>query len=183
MLRSMTVALLVIASATWGAVPMAAADDPQPVVDIGTPPAALARGADAMIRADGSSGYVGGYERGGRQQVEQSITQFQRAVSYVRVCSVGVRGRMRVHGTGSTVNWRVKYRVGRQDVTRSVVAGTYRTSSLRRDGCARRIRVVASLQPGSGTYGHTFRIQARPTSGERDVVETRVSVTGVLVLP
>jgi hypothetical protein len=180
MRRLLTCALLALAALALGGSPTAVADDPPPVV-LGPPP--ISAGADAAIRADGSSELIGVSERGAGQQIEQTITQYQRARSSVRICSVGVTGRIRVHGTGSTVNWRVTYRVGHQDVTRAVVAGGYRTASLRSGGCARRIHVVARLQPLSGTYGRTFKVRVIPVSGERDVVSTRVTVVGPLVVP
>lgn len=179
MRRTLTCVLLALVALSLGQGSAAVADDPPPIV-LGPPP--IPAGADAMIRADGSSEWIGVSARGSDQLIEQSISQFQRAVSFVRVCSVNVPGPVRLHGTGSTVNWRARYRLGHHDITRAVVAGSYR-ASLGRRGCTRRIRVVARLQPGSGTYSHTFKVRAIPVSGVRDVVATHVTVTGVLVVP
>ncbi|MGY2876768.1 hypothetical protein ACVW00_003958 [Marmoricola sp. URHA0025 HA25] len=171
MRRSLTVALLLLASAAFAPVPMAGADDP-PVVILGPAPFV---GPDVMIRADGSSAYVGA-DTNQQGRIEQRITSSQRAVSYVRVCANTTHGRMRVHGTGGGRTLRVRYRVGSRDVTRSVLAGSFRTASLRRSECARRIRVVGRLAPGATSGGHTLRIRATAPSGARDSVSTHVTV-------
>jgi hypothetical protein len=179
MRRSLTVVLLVIASTAFALVPTAGADDPGPTVILGPPPF---DGPDAMIRADGSSDYAGA-AAAGHGRIEQSITQFQRAVSYVRICANTTHGRMRVDGTAGGRSFTVKYRVGSRDVTRGVVAGTYRTRHLRRADCARQIKVVVRLELGATSNDRTFRIRATSPSGARDSVATQVTVTGPLVVP
>jgi hypothetical protein len=179
MRRSVTVVLLVVASVAFAPVPMAGADDPGPTVILGPAPFI---GPDTMIRADGSTAYAGADTKG-EGRIEQSITQFQRAVSYVRICANTTHGRMRVHGTSGGRNFTVKYRVGSRDVTRSVVAGTYRTPRLRSVDCARQIKVVARLKIGATSKGRTFRISATSPSGARDGVATHVTVVGPLVVP
>jgi hypothetical protein len=188
MRRIVTVVLLAVAPVlavgiVAGLPSTAVADDPAPVVILGTPPVELRHGADAMIRRDGAQWYEGLRSRNSEQRIEQSITQFQRAVSFVRVCSVDVAGRMRVHGTAGGQSFRVRYRVGRHDVTRSVIAGSYRTRSLRSNACATRIRVIARLKAGAASNGRTFRIEATPSSGRSDTVSTHVTVVGPLAVP
>jgi hypothetical protein len=179
MRRSLIAVLLVLASAAVVPPPPAGADDPGPVVILGPPPFA---GPDAMIRADGSTAYVGAGTRGDGR-IEQTITQFERAVSDVRICAHNTRGRVRVDGTAGGRSFRVKYRVAGHDVTRSVVAGSYRTRLLRDGDCARRIRVVVRLKPWSASDGRTFRIRAASPAGARDSVATDVQVVGPFVLP
>jgi hypothetical protein len=179
MRRLLTVVLIVVASVAFAPVPMAGADDPGPTVILGPPPF---DGPDAMIRAHGSTEYAGAVAPG-QGRIEQSITQFQRAVSYVRICANTTHGRMRVEGTSGGRNFTVRYRVGSRDVTRGVVAGTYRTRRLRSVDCARQVKVVVRLQLGATSNGRTFRIRATSPSGARDSVATHVSVVGPLVVP
>jgi hypothetical protein len=179
MRRSLTVVLVLLASMAFAPVPLAGADDPGPTVILGPPPF---DGPDAMIRADGSGEYAGA-DAPGHGRIEQSITQFQRAVSYVRICANTTHGRMRVDGTSGGRNFTVKYRVGSRDVTRSVVAGTYRTRYLHSVDCARRVKVVLRPKLGTTSNGRTFRIRATSPSGARDSVATQVSVIGPLVVP
>ena len=179
MRRSLIGVLLALASVSVALAPPAGADDPGPTVILGPPPFA---GPDAMIRAGGSTTYVGAGTRGGGR-IEQTITQFGRAVSDVRICAHNTRGRMRVEGTAGGRNFRVKYRVAGRDVTRSVIAGSYRTPLLRDGACARRIRVVVRLKPWSVSDGRTFRIRAASPAGQRDSVTTDVRVVGPFVLP
>jgi hypothetical protein len=177
MRRSVTVVLLMVASIAFAPPPMAGADDPGPTVVLGPPPFA---GPDAMIRADGSTAYVGA-DTNSQGRIEQAVTRSRRAISYVRICAHTTHGRMRVHGTGGSRSLAVKYRVGSRDVTRSVVAGSYRTRRLRSGECARQLRVVVRLEPGATSSGRTFRIRTTSPSSARDSVATQVSVTGPLV--
>jgi hypothetical protein len=179
MRRSVIVMLLALTSLTSAPLPMAGADDPGPTVILGEAPFA---GPDAMIRAGGSSAYVGADTRQ-QGRIEQSITQSQRAVSSVRICAHASRGRMRVDGTGGGRSFRVQYRVGGRDVTRRVVAGSYHTRRLRSGACAATILVVVRLKHGATSHGRTQRIRATSPSGARDSVATHVTVVGPLVVP
>jgi hypothetical protein len=174
LLALLALAVAVVAPFT---VPAATADDP-PLIT----PSPLAPGADAMIRARGTSPSVGSGVRGEVQQVQQDIPQFGRAVFLVRACVVGKAQRIRLHGAHSTFTWKVRYRVGRTDVTRSVVSGTYRTSRLRGGACSR-VRMIVRLQPGQGQYDHVFTVRATPRSGAADAVSGAVHITGVIVVP
>ena len=179
MRRTVVAVLLALASLTLAPALPAGADDPGPTVILGPPPFA---GPDAMIRADGSTTYVGAGTRGGGR-IEQTITQFERAVSDVRICAHNTHGRMRVEGTAGGHSFRVKYRVAGRDVTRSIVAGSYRTRLLRDGTCARRIHVVVRLKRWSVSDGRTIRIRAVSPAGQRDSVATDVRVVGPFVLP
>jgi hypothetical protein len=179
MRRSLTAVLLVVASTAFAPVPTAGADDPGPTVILGPPPFI---GPDAMIRGAGSTEYAGA-DTNSPARIEQSITQFERAVSYVRICANTTRGRMRVDGSTGGRNFHVKYRVGSRDVTRSVIAGTYRTSRLHRADCARQVKVVVRLKLWATSNGRTFRIRATDPAGARDSVATHVTVVGPLVVP
>lgn len=178
MLRSLTIALLVLAGTAWGPVPIAGADEPGPTVILGPPPFV---GPDAMIRADGSSTWVGA-DTHGDGRIDQSITQLGRAVSYVRICPNTTSGRMQVEGTDGGQSFRVRYRVSGHDVTRSVVTGSYRTPRLR-NACAPRIRVVVRLKRGAVGHARTVVVRATSPSGTHDSVSTHVSVVGPLVVP
>lgn len=171
MRRSVAVVLLVLASLAL-APPPAGADDPGPTVILGPAPFV---GPDAMIRARQSSTYAGA-DSHGDARIEQSITRFQRAVSYVRICAGTTSGRMHVDGTGGGRSFRVTYRVGRHDVTHSVLAGSYRTRRLREGDCARVIKVVARLRTGAVSNGRTLQIRATSPSRARDSVSTHVAV-------
>jgi len=179
MRRSATLALLVLASMWFAPLPMAGADDPGPVVILGPAPFV---GPDAMIRAQESATYVGA-DSHGAGRIEQSITQFQRAVSYVRICAGTTSGRMRVDGTGGGRSFRVTYRVGRHDVTRKVVSGSYRTRRLHDGDCARVIKVVARLRTGRVSNGRTLQVRATSPSRARDSVSTHITVVGPYVVP
>jgi hypothetical protein len=179
MRRSLIALLLALASMSVAPAPPAVADDPGPTVILGPPPFA---GPDAMIRADGSTTYAGAGTRGGGR-IEQTITQFERAVSDIRICAHNTHGRMRVEGTSGGRSFRVKYRVAGRDVTRSIVAGTYRTRQLQDGTCARRIHVVVRLKPWTASDGRIFRIRAASPAGQRDSVATDVRVVGPFVLP
>ena len=179
MLRSVTMTLLLFASVALAPLPMAGADEPGPTVILGPAPFV---GPDAMIRADGSSAWVGA-DTHGQGRIEQSITQFQRAVSYVRICANTTSGRMRVEGTAGGQNFRVRYRVAGHDVTRSVVAGSYRIHRPRSGACASRLRVMVRLEPGATGHGRTVVIRATSRSGTRDSVSTHVAVVGPRVVP
>ena len=179
MRRALIAVLLVLASVAVAPAPPAGADDPGPTVILGPPPFA---GPDAMIRAAGSAAYVGADSRGGGR-IEQTITQFERAVSEVRICAHNTHGRMRVDGTAGGRSFRVKYRVAGRDVTRGIVAGSYRTPLLRDGACARRIHVTVRLKRWSVSNGRTFRILAVSPTGQRDSVATDVRVVGPFVLP
>lgn len=174
MRRSVTIALLVLASLSFAPLSPAGADDPGPTVILAPAPF---EGPDAMIRAAGSSEWAGA-DSPGLGRIEQTITPSQRALSDVRVCANTTSGRMRVHGSAGGRNFVVRYRVGSHDVTRSVVAGSYHTRSLHGGACAPRIRVVARLRSGHSSPGRTLRIVTRSVSGARDSVATHVAVSG-----
>lgn len=146
-----------------------------------TTPTPLTHGADAMIRA-GAGSFVGSGVRGELQEVRQEIPPFSRAVFVIRVCAVGQTERIRLRGAHSTFTWKVRYRVGRTDVTREVVSGTYRTRRLRSGEC-RRLRLIVRLQPYQGQYDHVFAVRAIPRSGSSDLVQAAVHITGIIVVP
>jgi hypothetical protein len=178
-MRRIVTGVVLALAATLAPVHVAAADDPDPGVVLGPPPWV---GVDAMIRADGASAYVGRAERGSGL-IEQDVAPLERAVSYVRVCNHNVRGSIRVDGTSGGRAFRARYLVGRHDVTRSVVAGTYRTQRLGSNECAHRIRLVVRLRSGESDRARTFLVKAVGASGARDTVGTRVNVVGRTFVP
>lgn len=181
-MRRLAIALFVALIALVGSVSTSSADDPPPPPIIIVDPPPIVPGADAMIRAADSREFIGEGIREPGQRIVQNITQFERAVSIVRVCRVGSTQRIRVHGTGGSVNWKVRYRVRDHNVTRSIVAGTYHTRRLSGGHCTR-ITVTARLKPDGASTGRRFRIKAIPRSGESDAVATRVHIVGPIAVP
>lgn len=181
-MRKAVASLLIAFAALAGPLPSSSAGDPGLVVadDSGL---LLTAGADGMIRAAGATAYVGQGLRGSGQRIDQNISQFQTAVSYVRACNVGASGPLRFRGPGDTPNWVVGYRIGKTDITRAVVSDRgYRTGFLKKSAC-RRIQVRVRLAQFGDSHGHIVRVRTIPRSGESDLVVTRVHVVGVLVVP
>lgn len=119
---------------------------------------------DGLIRKDGSTTWKGDDVYGPRtgQTVRQHIRRTGTKSAIWRVQNDGARAdAFRLSGAGSTVRYRVRYLVGGVDVTRAVVAGTYRT---------------ATLTPGTST---SLRVKVTPTRrapiGDRRTVALRAT--------
>ncbi|MCW2842688.1 MAG: hypothetical protein JWN22_604 [Nocardioides sp.] len=118
--------------------------------------------ADASIRrAGGHFVGVGAYGASG-QQVSQLLRGSDRkAVFEVRVHNDGsASDRMKIRGTGSSKKLKVTYRAGGKNVTRQVVAGTYRSGRV---GPGKTVRLVVTVTrsrgAGPGTH-RTFEIRS-----------------------
>ena len=88
---------------------------------------------DAEIRGSGAN-FVGGGEYGAsKQSVTEKLGKKAKSVTFdVRVTNRGdVADRLTLLGAPKTKAFKVTYLVGGKNVTKEVVAGTYRTSSLK----------------------------------------------------
>lgn len=90
---------------------------------------------DAMLKAKGSKRFVGNdvYGPVARQTISQPIKRAKRtAVTVVRLQNDGpLADRIRVKGTKGNKKFRVVYRAQGKNVTKKVVAGTFRTPALK----------------------------------------------------
>lgn len=121
---------------------------------------------DAIIRAGGGA-WVGNNVNGGsdRQRITQVFPR-DRAVREVvaRLQNDGTRtDSLTVSGSRGSRQFRVRYLLGRADITSRVVAGTWRTANLA-PGRFVDLRVrVTRLKPASARSTRTFAVLARST--------------------
>ena len=107
---------------------------------------------DAAIRLPKAS-WVGVGVTDGNQRVVAVLRGKHRSATFEVALTNGGRSTdtLEVHGTSKSRKFTVRYLVGREDVTRAVVAGTFRTESLKSGDTARlvmRISRTKASQPG-----------------------------------
>ena len=138
-----------------------------------------ARRPDGAIRKSGSDRWLGDGTYGSTtgQTVRQRAHRRDPVTAYWRVQNDGERAdAFRLTGTAGTARFRVRYYAGGTDVTRAVVAGTYRTATLA-PGTATRLRVEVTPTRRARADDHrtvTMRA-ASVTSVAVDRVATRVT--------
>ncbi|CAB4723300.1 unannotated protein [freshwater metagenome] len=136
---------------------------------------------DAAIRRAGEA-YVGGDVYGGamRQRVIAELGEQQaRARFFVRLQNDGTaRDRITVRGIRSHPAFHVVYRIGGRNVTRGVIAGTYRTVRLA-PGASVKLSVTVIRTSRSRPGDHRiFRVRATSARNgqRRDVVAAVVRI-------
>lgn len=136
---------------------------------------------DGLIRKAGASSWRGADVYG--SAIDQTVRQRARrghvAASTWTVQNDGDRtDRFRLVGTGSNARWKVRYLAAGTDVTRAVVAGTYRTAALAPgQAVALRVRVTPTRSARAGsTRAVVLRATSTTSATGVDAVATRVTV-------
>jgi hypothetical protein len=138
------------------------------------------RQPDGLIRKRGSSTWKGGNVHGAitDQTVRQRTQRGHTATSFWRVQNDGQRADSFVLlGTRTTARFRVRYFAGGTDVTRAVVAGSYRTATLAPGSRTRlRVEVTPTRQARVGDRRTaTLRATSVAVGTATDRVATRVT--------
>ena len=130
---------------------------------------------DAMVRRPGGR-WRGEDAYGRRQRITLTTAVPRLLVAHVRVHNTGgAPGRVLLDATGSAGWARARWYAGGRDVTRRVVAGTWRTPDLD-PGESRRLRLVVRVLDATRTRTRVVRVAATApdVGGLRDVVRVRV---------
>ncbi len=131
------------------------------------PDAAISRGSGSLVG-------VGTYGSSARQRVSARVSRTVRSVAFVvRVTNRGnVADSFAVRGTPGTSRFVVTYLVGERNVTRAVIAGTYRTGSVRPGSFVRlvmRVSRTAATRAGD-RRGFEVRSISSHAATRRDAV-------------
>ena len=142
----------------------------------GTPPPSGSLRPDAAVRRHGGA-WEGEADYGRRQRVTLATGVPGRLVANVRVRNAGdASGRVIIDGSAMTGWARSRWYAADRDVTKRVVAGTFRTSWLA-PGDSVRLRLVVRVVDVSRDRERTLHLAttARDGAGLRDVVHVRIT--------
>ena len=135
---------------------------------------------DAEIRGSGAN-FVGGGEYGAsKQSVTEKLGKKAKSVTFdVRVTNRGdVADRLTLLGAPKTKAFKVTYLAGGKNVTKEVVAGTYRTSSLKPgESVVLTVKIAKAKGAKKGSKGaFTIRATSSVDSLSQDTVTALVKV-------